>query len=138
MQLIRLAPHVSRLVPVADRYVQSRTENGKQQRRALEKMAEGLREDMGELAEGMRGDVTQMAAVQAGMDQQLQQQSETLLHLAAEMRATRQLAEELEARLTAVEKTMQKVGGMQLVGIVVLAIVAAGMIAVFVVLHGRG
>ena len=62
LQLLELAPHVTRLVPVADRYLQSKSDNGKAQRRALDEMGERLRGDLGQLAEGLHGDLTQLAA----------------------------------------------------------------------------
>ena len=89
VQLLELAPHVTRLVPMADRYLQSKADSGKAQRRAMEEMAERLRGDMGQLADGLRRDLTQLAAAQAGIYHQLNQQSETLARLAADMRATR-------------------------------------------------
>jgi hypothetical protein len=128
VQLLELAPHVTRLVPAADRYLQSKAENGKAQRRALEEMAERLRGDFGQIGEGMRGDLTQLG-------QQLNQQSETLASLATDMRATRLTSEEIEARMRGMEARMARLWMIFLAGMSVLAILAAVMIAML--LHVR-
>jgi hypothetical protein len=128
VQLLELAPHVTRLVPAADRYLQSKAENGKAQRRALEEMAERLRGDFGQIGEGMRGDLTQLG-------QQLNQQSETLASLATDMRATRLTSEEIEARMKGMEARMARLWMIFLAGMSVLAILAAVMIAML--LHIR-
>ena len=51
-QLIELAPHVSRLLPMADRFLQNRSqteEAGRKSVEALESVAEDLRGDLGEV-----------------------------------------------------------------------------------------
>ncbi len=137
MQLIELAPHVTRLVPAADRYLQSRAAVRDSQRRALEQMADGLRGDMGKMAEGTRGDMTQLAAAQAGIYHQLNQQSETLARIAADLRTTRRTCDEMETRLTRIEKRMSRLWMTLFAGLIVFMIFAAGVIAVFAVLQIR-
>jgi hypothetical protein len=137
VQLLELAPHVTRLVPMADRYLQSRAQVRDTQRRALEQMADGLRDNLGQLADGMRGDLTQMAAAQAGIYHQLNQQSETLARIAADMRATRLTSDELDTRLTQIEKRISRLWITAFAGLIVFVIFAAGVIAVFAVLHIR-
>jgi hypothetical protein len=129
VKLLELAPHVTRLVPMADRYLQTKAENGKAQRRALEQMGDRLRGDFGQISEGMRGDLTQLAMVQAGICQQLNQQSETLTSLATDMRATRLASDEMDARMTQIETRMARLWMIFVAGMVVLAILAAVMIA---------
>jgi hypothetical protein len=135
VQLLELAPHVTRLVPMADRYLQSKAENRNLQRRAVEEMADRLRGDMGQIAEGMRGDLTQLAAAQAGIYHQLNQQSETLASLAADIRATRLTSDEIEARMRGMEARMARLWMIFIAGMIVLAILAAVMIAML--LHIR-
>jgi hypothetical protein len=137
VQLLELAPHVTRLVPMADRYLQSRAQVRDTQRRALEQMADGLRGDLGQLADRMRGDLTQLAAAQAGIYHQLNQQSETLAKIAADMRATRLTSDELDTRLTRIETRMTRLWITVFAGLIVFVIFAAGVIAVFAVLHIR-
>jgi hypothetical protein len=137
VQLLELAPHVTRLVPMADRYLQSRAETRDTQRRALEQMADGLRGDMGQLADRMRGDLTQLAAAQAGIYHQLNQQSETLAKIAADMRATRLTSDDIETRMSQMEKRMSRLWITLFAGLILFVIFAAGVIAVIAVLHTR-
>jgi chromosome segregation ATPase len=124
MQLLELAPHVTRLVPMADRYFQSRGEVRDTQRQALDQVTEGLRSDLKDLA-----------AAQAGVSHQLNQQSETLAGLAADMRAMRIMSDELDARLTRIETRMSTLWMMLVAALIALVILAAGVIAVFAALH---
>jgi hypothetical protein len=129
LQLLKLAPHVTRLVPVADRYLQSRTENGKAHRHALEQMADRLRGDMEQISDRMRGDLTQLATAQAGIHQQLNEQSETLAGIAADLRAARLASDEMDTRMRGMEARMARLWMVFLAGMSVLAILAAVMIA---------
>jgi hypothetical protein len=124
IQLLELAPHVTRLVPMADRYLQSRAEGRDTQRQALE-----------QLADGIRGDLKQLAVAQTGIYQQLNQQGETLAGIAADMSAMRLTTDELDIRLTRIETRMSSLRIMFFAGLIVSAICAAGVIAVFVALH---
>lgn len=136
-QLLELAPHVTRLVPVADRYLQSRAEGRDSQRRALEQMAEGLRGDVGQIGESVRGDLRQIAAAQAGIYHQLNQQSETLAKVATDVRTTRLASEEIEARMTRMEMRISRLWLTFLAGLIVFVIFTAGVVAVFAVIHIR-
>jgi chromosome segregation ATPase len=135
VQLLQLAPHVTRLVPVADRYLQSKAESRSLQGRSLEEAVDRLRGDMGQMAEGMRGDFTQMAAAQADISHQLNQQHETLATIAADVRTMRLASDEIETRLTRMEARMQRLWMTFVPGMLVLAILAAVMIAML--LHIR-
>jgi len=129
VELLQLAPHVTRLVPVADRYLQSKADGRDVQRRALEEMADRLHGDMEETAEGMRGDLAQLVAAQAGIYDQLNQQSETLASIAADVRATRLASDEVETRMTRLEARIQRLWVTVFAGMIVLAILAAVLIA---------
>jgi hypothetical protein len=122
VQLLKLAPHVTRLAPVADRYLQTRAEGRDSERRAVEHTVDGLRGDLAQTAERMQGDLTQVNAAQAA-------KSETLASLAADMRATRLASDEIEARIKGMEARMARMWNIFLAGMVVLAILAAVMIA---------
>jgi hypothetical protein len=123
IQLLELAPHVTRLVPMADRYLQSRAEGRDTQRQALEQVADGI-----------RGDLKQLAVAQTGIYQQLNQQGETLAGIAADMSAMQLTTDELDIRLTRIETRMSSLRIMFFGGLIVSAI-CAGVIAVFVALH---
>ena len=122
MQLIELAPHVTRLVPMADRYLQSKADSGKAQRRALEEMAERLRGDLGQASEGTRLELTQLG-------QQLQAQSEELASVAENVQAARRSSDEMEARMKGMEARMARLWMILIAGMVALAIMAAVVIA---------
>jgi hypothetical protein len=136
-QLLELAPHVTRLVPVADRYLQSKAEHRDAQRRAMEQMAERLRGDLIEIGEGVRGDLQQIAATQAGIYHQLNQQSESLARIALDVRATRLATDEMETRVTRMETRISRLWLTFFAGLIVFLIVTGGMIAVFAVIHIR-
>ncbi len=135
LQLIELAPHVTRLVPMADRYLQSRTEGRNTERRAVEHAVDGLRGELALTAERMHEDLTRLTAAQAGIYHQLNQQSEMLSSIAADMRTTRLMADELDTRLTRIELRMQRLWMTLLAGL--LLIFVAGVILVFAMLHAR-
>jgi conjugal transfer/entry exclusion protein len=130
MQLIELAPHVTRLVPMADRYLQSKTDGGKAQRRALDEMGERLRGDLALTAERTHGDFTRVTAAQEGIVQQLTKQNATLESLAAELQAARLKSDAVDERMARMETRSQRLW-MALVGGL---IVFAGVVAVFAVL----
>ena len=133
LQMLELAPHVTRLVPMADRYMQSRAEVRDRQRRELEQM----RGEMGQLADGVRGDLNQLAAAQAGIYHQLSEQGDTLTKISADVRAIRSSCEEMEERLTQIEKRISRLWITVFVGLVLFVIFAAAVSAVFAVLHIR-
>ena len=137
VQLLELAPHVTRLVPVADRYLQSKAEGRDAHRRALEQMAEGLRGDVGQIGESVRGDLRQMAAAQAGIYHQLNQQSETLAKIATDVRSIRLASDEMDARMTRLEMRISRLWLTFFAGLIVFVIFTAGVMAVFAVIHIR-
>jgi hypothetical protein len=136
-QLLELAPHVTRLVPVADRYLQSKADARDTQRRALEQMAEGLRGDVGQMGESLRGDLRQIAAAQAGIYHQLNQQDETLVKIAMDLRAVRLASDEMETRMTRMETRISRLWLAFFAGLIVFVILTAGVVAVFAVIHIR-
>jgi chromosome segregation ATPase len=130
VQLLELAPHVTRLVPMADRYLQSKADSGKAQRRALEEMADRLRGDMALTAERTQGDLTRVTAAQAGIVQQLTKQNATLESLASDLHAARVTSETVDARMAQLETRIQRLWMAVVAGL----IVSAGVVAVLAVL----
>ncbi len=92
-QLIELAPHITRLLPMADRFLLSKTAGEEAARNAMEQMADGL-----------RGDLGQVTAAHAGLYRQLNDQSEKLSAIASDLTSTKQSAEALESRLATLER----------------------------------
>jgi hypothetical protein len=132
LQLIELAPHVTRLVPMADRYLQSRAEGRDTERRAVEHAVDGLRGELALTAERMHEDLARVTVAQAAIVQQLTEQSESLKSIAADLHAAR-LAN--DARMTRMETQMSRLWIALLAGL--LLIFATGVIVVFAVLHAR-
>jgi small-conductance mechanosensitive channel len=95
-QLIELAPHLARLLPMADRFLQSKSSDLEASRTALEQMSAGL-----------RGDLGQVTASHAGLYRQLNDQSEKLSTLAEDQRAMKQSLDAVDARLTTLEPQLR-------------------------------
>lgn len=95
-QLIELAPHIGRLLPLADRFFQSKTASEEATRNAMEQMAEGL-----------RGDLGQVTASHAGLYRQLNDQSEKLSALNTDLRATKLAIESSETRMVTLEQQIK-------------------------------
>ncbi|HMF63180.1 MAG TPA: hypothetical protein VK608_03755 [Edaphobacter sp.] len=94
-QLFELLPHVTRLVPMADRFLTSRASSDRATEAAMVAMAEGV-----------RGDLGQVTQAHAGLYRQLQEQSALIVEVKEEARGARLGVESIEARLTALERTM--------------------------------
>jgi hypothetical protein len=137
-QLLELAPHVTRLVPVADRYLQSKAEAREANRRALQDLNASLRADMGLLSEGLRGDLSQIAAAHAGLYRQLNEQTETLTRIGVDMHRTRLATEEFETRLGRIENRISRLWITFFVVTVLAAIAAVASLMVFLILHLHG
>ena len=119
-QLFELLPHITRLVPMADKYLSSKT--------ASEKANEAA---MAAMAEGVRGDLGQVTKAHAGLYRQLQEQSAQLTQVGEDVKAARLAVEQHEARMVALESKIAAFewwikGGISL--LVVLAGVAIGLL----------
>jgi exonuclease VII large subunit len=130
-QLLELAPHVTRLVPVADRYLQSKAEARESHRRALQ-----------DLNDSLRGDLSQIAAAHAGLYRQLHEQikaqTETLTLIAADIHRTRLATEDMEPRLNRIENRVSRLWITFFVVTVLAAIAAVASIMIFLILHLHG
>jgi septal ring factor EnvC (AmiA/AmiB activator) len=113
-QLIELLPHISRLLPHADRFLSAKSADAEAGRTAMQQMAEGL-----------RGDLGQVTAAHAGLYRQLNEQSEKLDEIAAEVHSTKIAVDALEASVTEVQtklRTLLLVTCLGLGGILILAV----------------
>ena len=94
MQLVELLPHVTRLVPIADRYFASKQAGERANEAALVAMAEGVQADLG-----------QVTKAHAGLYRKLQEQEAQLAEVRDEVRQARTVVEQrvetLERRLAA-------------------------------------
>lgn len=118
-QLFELLPHITRLVPMADKYFSSRT--------ASEKATEAA---MAAMAEGVRGDLGQVTKAHAGLYQKLQEQSTQIGEVSADVK---RMGAALE-RVTALELQVMALGRWVKVGV---SLIMALLVAVIVLLVRR-
>ena len=119
-QLFELLPHITRLVPMADKYLSSKT--------ASEKATEAA---MAAMAEGVRGDLGQVTKAHAGLYRQLQEQSAQITQVGEDVKAARLAVEQHEARMVALESKIASFewwikGGISV--LVVLGVVLIGLL----------
>ena len=98
-QLFELLPHISRLVPMADKYFSSKAANEKANEAALVAMAEGV-----------RGDLGQVTKAHVGLYRQLQDQSAQIAELGEEVKRARLALEQHDHRLEAQELRLRSIG----------------------------
>jgi hypothetical protein len=112
-QLFELLPHITRLVPMADRYFSTKT--------ASEKATEAA---MVAMAEGVRGDLGQVTKAHAGLYQQLQEQSVQLAEISSEVKRIVPAVE----RVTALEAQVAALGRWVKVGISLIVVLLVSVI----------
>ena len=117
--MLELLPHLSRLVPMADKYLSSKTaEDGMQQ---------------AELT-ALRGDVRTIGEAQAGLRELLAKQNEQVAELAVDVAKARMSVESMEARVAALEKAAQRAMKLILVLVFVVGVLGSALILVAVML----
>jgi ABC-type transporter Mla subunit MlaD len=126
-QLFELLPHISRLVPMADRYFSTKT--------ASEKATEAA---MAAMADGVRGDLGQVTKAHAGLYRQLQDQSAQIAQVFEEVKQTRQSIEQHEHRMVALESNVASLGWWVKAGVSLLTVLAVVIIVLLVhLIHAR-
>jgi ABC-type transporter Mla subunit MlaD len=106
--LIELAPHITRLVPLADRFFNSKSAEADASRTAMQQMAEGL-----------RGDLGQVTASHAGLYRQLNDQSEKLSTLSTDLNSLKHTMDATENRLVRMHR-LQTLHTVLLVAVIIL------------------
>ena len=91
--LLELAPHLLRLVPTADRTQTNRTAEDEAHLKAMEELADRLRDDLGHVTTS-----------HAGLYRQLNEQSEQLAGVAAVVEAARLSVESAEGRVARLQR----------------------------------
>jgi hypothetical protein len=94
-QLIELAPHIARLLPSADRFLQTGVGSGESTRQALEQMTDEL-----------RGDLRRVSASHEGLYRQMNEQTQRLALLTEQTDAARVAAEAAEERTAGLERRL--------------------------------
>ena len=123
-QLIELLPHVSRLLPMADRFLNAKTADAEASRSAMQQMAEGL-----------LGDLGQVTASHAGLYRQLNEQSEKLSELSSDVSTVKRSVESLDPRLTRLEQQNSRLT--LLLGLSLVLLAGVLVLAVILLLHHR-
>ena len=101
--LIELLPHLTKLVPVVNRYFQSRGADDDALRVALERKLE-------EVGRSLHNEVAENAAAGNEVRRQLKQQEDKLTSIADDARAARSSVESLEARMSKLEQRTERQG----------------------------
>lgn len=126
-QLFELLPHIMRLVPMADKYLSSKT--------ASEKANEAA---MAAMAEGVRGDLGQVTQAHAGLYRQLQDQSAQIAEVFGEVKQARLSVEQHEQRMVALESNVASLGWWVKAGVSLLVVLVAVVIVLLVhLMHVR-
>jgi chromosome segregation ATPase len=120
-QLFELLPHITRLVPMADKYFSSKT--------AAEKANEAA---MAAMAEGVRGDLGQVTQAHAGLYRQLQEQSAQLAEVSEEIKRARLSIEQHEHRMLTLEANLTSLGWWIKAGVSLLVVLAVVIIVLLV------
>ena len=99
VQLVELLPHLSRLVPMADKFLSSKA--------AAEKANEAA---MVAMAEGVRGDLGQVTKAHLGLYRQLQDQSAQIAEVGEDVKRSRIATEQHEKHMAALENQIGSFG----------------------------
>jgi septal ring factor EnvC (AmiA/AmiB activator) len=120
-QLFELLPHITRLVPMADKYLSSKT--------ASEKATEAA---MAAMAEGVRGDLGQVTKAHAGLYRQLQDQSAQIAQVSEDVKRTRVAVEQHDHRMEALDQRITSLGLWVKAGVSLVAVLIAMVIVLLV------
>ena len=123
-QLIELLPHVSRLLPMADKFLTSKTAGEKASEAALTAMAEGV-----------RGDLGQVTQAHAGLYRQLQDQSAQITEVGEEVKRARLSIEQHELKIEALDRRIASVALWVKLGVSLLVILAVAAIVLLIQVH---
>jgi chromosome segregation ATPase len=151
-QLVELAPHITRLAPLADRFFKEKATGDEVTRQALERqrlafeaqraaitdMGDRLRADLAAVASAQASQTTQVAEAarqSAALSRQLTDLEKHLSTTRADALAAKSATESLEARLGRIETTGRRVQGLAAVALVLLAALLVFMATLFLRAH---
>ena len=123
-QLVELLPHITRLIPMADMFFQSKTASEKANEAALTALAKDVRTDLGSVT-----------SAHEGLYRQLQAQGSQLANIAADTQGTRLALAGYGERVARLEAQLAAVTLWIKVAVVLLVLVLIGMVLLF--LHVR-
>jgi chromosome segregation ATPase len=126
-QLFELLPHISRLLPMADKFLSSKA--------AAEKANEAA---MAAMAEGVRGDLGQVTKAHIGLYRQLQEQSAQIAEVAEEVKQARLAVEQHAQQVEALKLQVTSLGWWVKAGVSLLVVLAAVAIVLLIqLMHAR-
>jgi len=126
-QLFELLPHISRLLPIADKFLSSKA--------AAEKANEAA---VAAMAEGVRGDLGQVTKAHIGLYRQLQEQSSQIAEVAEEVKQTRLAVEQHAQQVEAIKLQVTSLGWWVKAGVSLLVVLAAVAIVLLTqLMHAR-
>jgi hypothetical protein len=120
-QLFELLPHITRLVPMADKFLSSKAAAEKANEAAFTAMAEGV-----------RGDLGQVTKAHVGLYRQLQEQSAQITEVSEEVKLTRTSVEQHANRMESVERQVASLGIWIKSGISLMVVLAGVVIYLLV------
>jgi len=94
-QFLELIPHLTRLLPHVDRFIQQRNSGDDAQKKNLEQFAQ--------MTEGLRSDLAKATASQASLYRQLNEQGEKMSTLASDLHDSRSALQSAETRIATLE-----------------------------------
>jgi hypothetical protein len=124
MQLFELLPHISRLVPMADKYFS--------QKAAAEKANEAA---LAAMAEGVRGDLGQVTRAHAGLYRQLQDLSAQVTVVGETAEAARVAASKQDSRVEELERQVAAIGVWVKVGVSLMVVM--GGVVIWLLVRAR-
>jgi chromosome segregation ATPase len=121
--LLELLPHFARLMPVADKYLSTRSTSDKANEAAL-----------AALADEVRGESARASETNAGLARQVQEQGKQIAETAVEVTRSRMGVESIEARVAKLEKS----SGAAMKLLVTVAVMLAAALVLLGILLLRG
>jgi hypothetical protein len=123
-QLFELLPHVSRLIPMADRFFASRAATDRATEAAMVAMAEGV-----------RGDLGQVTKAHAGLYRQLQEQGILLDEVRDEVKRVRIALDQRENRVEVLESQVTSLGWWVKIGVSLVVVLLGVIVWLLVRVH---
>jgi hypothetical protein len=123
-QLFELLPHVSRLIPMADRFFASRAATDRATEAAMVAMAEGV-----------RGDLGQVTKAHAGLYRQLQEQGILLDEVRDEVKRVRVTLDQRENRIEVLESQVTSLGWWVKLGVSLVVVLLGVIVWLLVRVH---
>ncbi|CAN5758964.1 hypothetical protein BH10ACI4_BH10ACI4_15500 [soil metagenome] len=123
-QLFELLPHITRVLPMADRYFSSKASAEKANEAALTAMAEGV-----------RGDLGQVTKAHLGLYRQLQELSAQVATVEDDVKPVRLAVDGLGHRVEALEEKIAAIGVWVKAGVSVVVVMLG--VVIFLLARGR-